>query len=182
LVYCNIRSIAEGLTPCYAISGSTDPNQWGSIPIVSNSTWDAVECNWFVNGYRLASEAEWEYVAQYDNGRTYPWGETAPSSTLCNFNNNVGSTTEVGSYPSGNSKLGLCDMGGNLSEWVWDWFDSYSTSPQIDPTGASSGSQRVLRSIWWSFTDPSGLRCVTRSRTEPSNAAFLHGLRIVRLP
>ena len=64
LVYCNKRSIAEGLTPCYSILNSTVPDEWGPVPTSSDSTWDAVECDWNANGYRLPTEAEWEYAAR----------------------------------------------------------------------------------------------------------------------
>jgi len=151
LVYCNKRSIAEGLTPCYTISGSTDPATWGAVPTSSNATWNAVTCNFSAKGYRLPTEAEWEYAARYNDGRTYPWGETAPSGTLCNYNSNVGAATVVGSYPSGNSNLGLCDMAGNVWEWVWDWYATYLSTTQTDPSGPTTAqSYRVLRGWSWS--------------------------------
>ena len=62
LVYCNKRSMAEELTPCYSISGSTDPSKWGDVPASTDSTWNAVICDWDANGYRLPTEAEWEYA------------------------------------------------------------------------------------------------------------------------
>jgi hypothetical protein len=64
LVYCNKRSMAEGLTPCYSINDSTDPEDWGDVPTSSSGTWNSVECNWNANGYRLPTEAEWEYAAR----------------------------------------------------------------------------------------------------------------------
>ena len=62
LVYCNKRSMAEGLTPCYSISGNTAPKKWGTVPTSTDSTWNAVVCDWNANGYRLPTEAEYPSI------------------------------------------------------------------------------------------------------------------------
>ncbi|MDA3837349.1 MAG: SUMF1/EgtB/PvdO family nonheme iron enzyme [Candidatus Delongbacteria bacterium] len=187
LKYCNLRSISEGLTSCYTINGSTDPSIWGSVPDDQDDIWNAVVCDLSVNGYRLPTESEWEYAAKYNDGRTYPWGEDTPSSNLCNYNSNIGSTTIVGSYPEGNSNLGLCDMAGNVREWVWDRHVTYPSGEQTDPLGATSGDFRVMRGgAWYNFNtiDNYKIRCTARFNVVPYHDGVIHdmtlGFRIAR--
>ncbi|OGR04301.1 MAG: hypothetical protein A2284_01935 [Deltaproteobacteria bacterium RIFOXYA12_FULL_61_11] len=105
-------------------------------------------CQW--RGGDLPTEAQWEYAARGNNGHTYPWGNEAPDSTRLNYNGTIGETTAVGTYLTGVSSYGLFDMSGNVWEWVADWYSTYPSAAQVDPTGPGSGSSRVLRGGGWS--------------------------------
>ena len=186
LVYCNKRSIAEGLTPCYSISGNTDPSEWGTVPTSNNNTWDAVVCDWNANGYRLPTEAEWEYAARAGDNTVdaYTYAGTRDESQLGEYawykSNSDNITHEVGKKLP--NAFGLYDMSGNVNEWCWNWYtDSYDTGKEggSNPTGASSGSLRVARG--GSSFSPSYFCAVSnRSSHHPNNSALGIGFRVVR--
>jgi formylglycine-generating enzyme required for sulfatase activity len=181
LKYCNLRSMAEGLTPVYSISGSTDPAIWGNVPTSSNNaTWDAAICNWNANGYRLPTEAEWEYAARgATNTPDYLYSGSDDINTVAWYSGNSGNTSHpVGTKaPNG---LGLYDMSGNLYEWCWDWYSSYSSSPSNNPTGPASGSDRVLRGGSWYFSAGS-CRVAYRYYYDPSISGLsIFGFRLCR--
>jgi len=126
--YCNLRSMSEGLTPCYTIDGSTDPANWGAVPTSTNALWNAATCDFLVNGYRLPTAAEWEYAGSFDDERLYPWGNEVPTDLLCVGHDRYYAYTVGTRSPAGNSKNGLCDMAGNVAEHVWGSFYDLGTS------------------------------------------------------
>lgn len=141
----------------YDWEATIDVEKWQNHPVTPVSWHDAIAfCEW-VNQQtgvkvRLPTEAEWEKAARGTDGRVYPWGNELPDSMRCNFKHFVGDTTPVGQYsPLGDSPYGCADMAGNVLEWVADWYDAnyYTRSPNRNPTGSDSGTERVLRGGAW---------------------------------
>lgn len=173
--YCNALSIQEGLTPAYTIHGTN-----------GNATW-----NRNANGYRLPTEAEWEYACRA--GTTLAFNNNTnclSSNTEANYNGGYpmpgcptgiyrGATTVVGSFPA--NQRGLYDMHGNLWEWVWDGYrGDYQNLPQVDPVyDVGPGAYRVGRGGGWR-----GLARYCRSADRyfyyPYRADFNLGFRPVR--
>jgi formylglycine-generating enzyme required for sulfatase activity len=180
--FCNKLSTQEGLTAVYTITGRTPET---GHPI----TGATVTANWSANGYRLPTEAEWEYACRAGTTTPFNTGNNI-TTNQANYNGdypynnnpkgeNRERTTEVSSFA--HNAWGLYDMHGNVFEWCWDWFSSnyYSSSPAQDPTGPVSGDSRVLRGGAWTH-DGKYLRSAYRSLSYPYAWGYFIGFRIVR--
>ena len=159
--YCNWLSKKERLTPAYNISGK-------------DVTW-----NRSANGYRLPTEGEWEYAARGGNkGMGYIFAGSNDVDEVGWYYDNSGGKTHPVGWKKPN-ELGIYDMSGNVGEWVWDWYGSYSYTSQTDPTGPYSGSDRVGRGGSWN-NNADNLRSANRNNNDPSNSNNNLGFRLVR--
>jgi formylglycine-generating enzyme required for sulfatase activity/uncharacterized protein YegL len=169
--FCNKLSEKEGLSPCYSGSG------------------DAIVCDWNANGYRLPTEAEWEYACKAGSSTDFYNGSLTNSSCspldanldkigwYCGNENTK--TRDVGQKEP--NAFGLYDMSGNVWEWCWDWYVStyYTNTAVTDPRGASTGTHRVLRGGSWLF-DAFYCRSSARSGSFPYYRYSSYGFRISR--
>lgn len=160
-VCCNARSLAEGLQPAY------DTNTWA--------------CHFDADGYRLPTEAEYEYALRAGSITEYWFGNSREDLKRYAWfkGNSPRGTHPVGEKPPNN--WGLCDMVGNVWEWCNDWYqeDYYPHSPELNPRGPATGQNRVVRGGCWN-SKPNCCRAAYRYYEMPAYtdicfAKDLHG-------
>ncbi|RLC50046.1 MAG: hypothetical protein DRZ79_05015, partial [Candidatus Cloacimonadota bacterium] len=171
--FCNKKSIKEGLTPCYTGSGKN------------------IKCDFSANGYRLPTEAEWEYAARGGNKRQsatlsktednkYSGSNNIDKVAWCSSNSGY-KTHPVGTKQP--NELGIYDMSGNVWEWCNDWYDKnyYSNSPKNKPLGPKKGKYCVLRGGSWN-NNASYCRVSFRGRDFKGVSFNYYGFRLARTP
>lgn len=187
IVYCNLRSKAENLNPVYKIGDETDPTKWPDIqgnatdkwcgPSGNNDVWNEITFDETANGYRLPTEAEWEYLARGGNLNShYTYSGSDNIDIVAWYYGFSGDKThEVKSRAA--NRLGLYDMSGNVWEWCYDWKGDIS---RLTPaTGPASGSYRVKRG--GSFADTSDFCSVSYiGYSNPYDRDPSLGFRVVR--
>ncbi len=190
--FANAMSEMEGLSPCYRVGGN--------VYRTGNSTPDV---NYSASGYRLPTEAEWEYAARGgQSGKRFPWGDTIDHDRANYRANSSAYSYDVSPYTSytyhpdwddgGNpytspagtfaaNGYGLYDMAGNLWEWCGDWYSSsyYGSSPSNNPTGPTSGAYRVFRGGSWGY-NANSCRVAYRNGNGPVSSSNSIGFRLLR--
>jgi formylglycine-generating enzyme required for sulfatase activity len=163
VAFCNRLSEMEGLEKVYVINGTN------------------VNADFKKNGYRLPTEAEWEYAARGgEKSKNFTYAGSNDIDQVGWYSSNSGNQTrEAGTKAS--NELGIYDMSGNVWEWCWDWYGSYGSGQQTDPLGASSGSYRVSRGGSWGDS-AGGLRSAYRGSDGPDGRSSYIGFRVARRP
>ncbi|MFH1498704.1 MAG: endo-1,3-alpha-glucanase family glycosylhydrolase [Verrucomicrobiota bacterium] len=170
--YCNFLSRENDLTPVY------DEKTWQPIP--------------GADGFRLPTEAEWEYVASgRGENRVYPWGNDTPTPDHGNFQlaaslnmspmrtaSNGGGVQVVGDFPAGASRDGIMDLAGNVSEWCADTYRDYAPGDATDPLGTQTSPHRAIRGGSWGYYNHSQ-RVRDREYNSPGYGGYIYiGFRV----
>ena len=166
-----------------AVMGSNPSNFIFSLKPVENVSWNS--CQQFITrlnnftgkNFRLPTEAEWEYAARGGNkSNGYKYSGSNTIGNVAWHSSNSSSTTHVVKTKQAN-ELGIYDMSGNVWEWCQDWYGSYSSGSQTNPTGPTSGSDRVRRG-GGTYSDARNCRVSDRASFGPNNRDDGLGLRL----
>lgn len=192
IVFCNKLSMSVGAEPAYYMSvdgkDEGDPDKWGKVPEEKNPAWDSIKWKKDANGYRLPTEAEWEFAARgglKSKGKSSA-GTDFDSADLRNyawfFLNSGFEIHECAKLKA--NELGLYDICGNVSEWVWDWFsDGYyylsDEAASLNPSGPESGEVRCHRGGSY-MGDRESMQVYARNEMSPDEKSGKVGFRLYR--
>lgn len=168
-----------------AVMGSNPSSFKGDNLPVESVSWD--DCQEFIRKlnvltgkkFRMPTEAEWEYAARGGNkSQHYKYAGSNTIGNVAWYTDNSGSSTHPVKGKQAN-ELGLYDMSGNVWEWCQDWYGSYNSSAQTNPTGPSSGSKRVSRGGSWNNAYARSCRTSSRFYGNPDRRISYGGFRLV---
>ena len=173
--FCNALSEKEGLTPAYReiVTRAGSSGFLGIGRRAPEVTW---EWNQDASGYRLPTEAEWEYAARAGQGFKFA-GSDDLDAVGWYSGNSSDETHPVGQKAA--NRWQIHDMSGNVYEWCWDWYGSYEPGENTDPVGAPRGEFRVIRGGSW-FNAPRNARVAYRDGNGPGRRRVFLGLRLAR--
>ncbi|MGB3975745.1 MAG: SUMF1/EgtB/PvdO family nonheme iron enzyme [bacterium] len=187
LLFANLLSLEYGLKVCYF------KDQAFKIPLdATNYDVGPSYCNFRAYGFRLPTEAEWEFACRAQSTGAFSCNEqnynawncnvcapgTHPTLELhCSYCANKNGFEHSVAASKNPNQFGLYDMHGNVAEWCWDWYGSYPSSSEVDPTGPATGDKRVIRGGSWLAKD---CRSAARDKGEDNVGSNFVGFRLVR--
>lgn len=144
VVFCNKLSVISDRTPCYALDGETDVEKWNYNSSSKEGLRGTITCNFNADGFRLPTEAEWEYAARGAGKADYEFsGSNDLLEVAVNGDTSGLQPQEVCSKKPNDA--GFYDMSGNAWEWCWDWFTKYTEAAIVNPRGDDTGFGRIVR-------------------------------------
>ena len=160
-IFCNKLSTRGGLEPCYTVRGNF------------------VSCDFSKNGFRLPTEAEWEFAALggVENPSQQPVDYNALGTYGWSKENSGKSAHTIGTKRA--NRLGLYDMGGNVWELVWDWYSRFGDGMSVDPKGPDEGTDKVIKGGSWTF-DKWATWPGSRKTANPESRTWDVGFRVAR--
>jgi formylglycine-generating enzyme required for sulfatase activity len=184
IAFANRFSIRDGLRSCYQLLNCTQPLPGQGCPAGENEcngtlTCESVDRVFGCTGYRLPTEAEWEYAARAGTETRFWFGEDeAGLQEAAWFSQNAGQRPhDVGTRTP--SPWGLIDVYGNVAEWTWDWYGAYPDRSERNPAGPTSGQQKVVRGGSFSGRAKHS-RSADRGKQAPQRRGVHFGMRYVR--
>jgi len=188
IAFCNKLSLKLKLEPCYTVTVGGNPIDfstltYNAIPAIDNADWNNTAFDGSKNGFRLPTEAEWEWAAK--GGTDDKWAGTDTKSKLKNYawyNANSGSKTHEVKKKKQPNGYDLYNMSGNVQEWCWDWYSaSTPASGQTDPIGVEDGTFRIIRGGSW-YDNEDKAACAYRNGNKPFDTSTSRGFRVVCRP